>query len=108
MKYDVQISDKAEEDLDSIIEYFLYKLKAPSVADSFLATLEQKIEILKTSPKTLKIIDDDVLRMEEIRVLQVSNYLAFYLVDDNSKIVSIIRILYGRRDWLNILLIKEV
>jgi toxin ParE1/3/4 len=108
MRYDVQISDKAEEDLDSIIDYLLYKLKAPGAADTFLATLEQKIEILKSSPKIFKIIDDDLLRIEEIRVLQVSNYLAFYLVDDNSKIVSIIRVLYGRRDWLNILLIKEV
>jgi len=108
MKYDVHISDKAEDDLNSIIDYLLYKLKAPGAADDFIAAFEQKIENIKSSPKAFKIIDDDVLRMEEIRVMQINNYLAFYLVDDNSKTASIIRVLYGRRDWLNILLIKEV
>jgi len=108
MKYNVQVSNNAEEDLDTIIEYFIYKLKAIGAANDFLSLFEQKIDNLRTSPKAYKIIDDDELRLEEIRVFQIKNYLCFYMIDEKNKIVSIIRVLYGRRDWKNILLIEEI
>lgn len=108
MKYEVQISDRAEGDLDSIIEYLIFKLKAPKAADNFLSVFEQQVESLKASPKACKIIDADVLSMEEIRVIQVNNYLAFFIIDKKRKMVSIIRVLYGRRDWLAVLSIKEM
>jgi toxin ParE1/3/4 len=107
MKYEVQISDKAEDDLDSIIEYLIFKLKAPSAADSFLSLFEQQVDSLKVSPGAFKIIDADALSLEEIRVVQVSKYLAFFIIDEKRKMVSIIRVLYGRRDWLTILSIEE-
>jgi len=108
MKYEIQISDKADEDLDSIIEYLIYKLKAPNSAQDFLLLFEQKIENLRTSPKAFKVIEDEMLSTEEIRVMQVKNYLVFYIIDDKSETVSIIRVLYGRRDWLKILLISDI
>jgi plasmid stabilization system protein ParE len=108
MKYEVQISDKAEDDLDSIIDYMISKLKAPRAADNFIRLLEEKIESIEVSPKAYKIIDDEKLSVDEIRVVQVNNYLVFFMIDDKKKVVSIIRVLYGRRDWLNILLIEEI
>ena len=108
MKYEVQISEKAEDDLDSIIDYMISKLKAPKAAGNFLSLLEQKIESIKVSPKAYKIIDDEKLSVDEIRVVQVNTYLVFFMIDEKKKVVSIIRVLYGRRDWLNILLIEEI
>jgi plasmid stabilization system protein ParE len=107
MRYNIQISEKAEDDLDAIIEYISTKLKAPNSAADFLDIFELEIDNLRTSPKAFKLIDDDTLIMEKIRVLQIKNYLAFFIIDEKEKMVSIIRVLYGRRDWLNILKIEE-
>ncbi|MGH4121235.1 type II toxin-antitoxin system RelE/ParE family toxin [Clostridium sp.] len=38
-----------------------------------------------------------------IRKIMVDNYIVFYIANDESKTVTIIRILYGRRDWINLL-----
>jgi len=108
MKYNIQISDKAEEDLDSIIEYLITKLKAPIFAVEFLDEFEKRIDKLRTSPKAFKIIDNDMHIIDKIRILQIKNYLAFFVIDEKEKMVSIIRVLYGRRDWLNILRIEEI
>jgi hypothetical protein len=33
----------------------------------------------------------------------IKNYLIFFTVNEGEKIVNVIRFLYGRRDWKNIL-----
>ena len=108
MNYEIEISDIAGEDLDSIIEYLIYKLKAPNAAEDFLVLLEQKIESLRTAPKAFKVIEDEALSLDQIRIMQVKNYLVFFVIDEKNKTVSIIRVLYGRRDWMNILLIGSI
>ena len=38
-----------------------------------------------------------------IRSIPVKNYLIFYLIDDATKTVNVLRVLYSRRDWTNLL-----
>lgn len=37
------------------------------------------------------------------RKLIIKNYIAFFTVDEQARVVDVERILYARRDWLNII-----
>ncbi len=101
--YKIEFTDKAEEDLYLSLSYIADVLKAPAAADKLLKEIELKVEILKTSPFYCALVSDEYLKTKGIRSLLVKNYLAFYIVKETENIVSIIRIVYGRRDWMKLL-----
>jgi toxin ParE1/3/4 len=49
------------------------------------------------------LVADERLSYKEIRKIIVDNYIVLYVVSEESKTVTIIRILYSRRHWLNLL-----
>lgn len=46
---------------------------------------------------------DESLSYQGIRKLLIGNYVIFYIVREENRMVTILRILYGKREWLNIL-----
>jgi plasmid stabilization system protein ParE len=106
--YTIKITRIADEDLLDVLRYISEKLKSPIAASNLLDLIEQKMAILEDSPFSCKIIDDEYFKKKEIRFLQVKNYLIFFRINIEKKEVSIIRILYARRDWVNILKDNEV
>ena len=103
MIYSIQITNAAEKDIRSAIDYIDNILLNPSAADDLLSEIEEKINELAVFPKKHQIVDDPVLKTWGIRFLVINNYLAFYTVDDESTNVNIIRFLYGKRNWSVIL-----
>ena len=101
--YTIKITRIAEEDLLEVIQYISEKLKSPIVASNLLDLIEQKMLILEDAPFSCRLIDDEYFQKREIRFLQVKNYLIFFRINKDMKEISIIRILYARRDWVNIL-----
>ena len=103
MKYRIHITSRAERDLNEAADYIEFTLLNPQAADSLLCRAEEEINALAFMPEKFKIVDDPVLASWGIRMITVNNYLAFYIVDDETKTVHIIRFLYGKRDWISIL-----
>jgi plasmid stabilization system protein ParE len=97
--YTLQFTEPAEEDLLSTLRYISDVLKAPEAAKNLLDEIEEQTQILKTSPLCYALVLDDYLCSKGIRSFLVKNYQLFYVIDEEEKIVSIIRILYARRDW---------
>ena len=103
MTYQVHITGRAERDLGRAVDYIEFSLKNPQAADSVLAEAEAVLSSLGQMPKRYAVADDTLLSAWEIRYVQIKNYLAFYTVDDKTKIVHIIRFLYRKSDWRAIL-----
>jgi toxin ParE1/3/4 len=101
--FSVQFTNQAEEDLLSTLRYIVDVLKSPSAAKNLLLEIEQQTEILKSSPLCYSLVIDEYLSSRSIRSFLVKNYQIFYTVNDDKEIVSIIRILYARRDWAHLL-----
>ena len=101
--YTLHFSEPAEEDLLSTIRYISDVLKAPEAAKHLLNEVEEQTKILKTAPLSYALVFDEYLYSKGIRSFLVKNYLIFYVVNEKEKIVSIIRFLYARRDWTNLL-----
>jgi toxin ParE1/3/4 len=49
------------------------------------------------------LVADERLAYKGIRKIMVDNYIVFYIVTEENKTVTIIRMLYGRRGWMNLL-----
>ena len=103
MTYSIHITNKGEQDIIEAADYIEFTLLNPAAADSLLDAIEEEAGKLIFMPEKHQIIDDPVLKKWEIRMIPVKNYLAFYVIDENSHTVHIVRFLYGRRNWQRIL-----
>lgn len=103
MTYQVHITGRAERDLSRAADYIEFSLKNPQAADSLLDEAEAVLSSLGELPKRYAVVDDAVLSTWKIRYVQIKKYLAFYVVDDEARIVHIIRFLYGKSNWRSIL-----
>jgi len=90
--YSVNISAQADKDIRAIYEYIALTLMSPENANAQLSRLEDRINKLDNLPKRFPKYKN------EIRFMPVDNYLVFYTVDDVSKNVSILRVMYGKRN----------
>ena len=92
MIYSVNISAQADKDIRAIYEYIALSLMSPENANAQLSRLEERINNLDNLPKRFPKYKND------IRFMPVDNYLVFYTVEDVSKNVSILRVMYGKRN----------
>jgi len=100
-KYRIELSIKAKNDIKSIVLYIKNNLNEPSIANKYAKMIKEEIKILEYSPKKFAIIDGDTIKDLKIRKLNIRNYLAFYRVNEEEKVVNVERILYGSSDWIN-------
>ncbi|MCL2253502.1 MAG: type II toxin-antitoxin system RelE/ParE family toxin [Lachnospiraceae bacterium] len=98
MVFKVKYSDPAALDLAEIIKYISVDLCNSQAAERFLGAVGQKLVELREYPYKFPLYHDEKLRAEGIRFIVIGNYLLFYIVDDSKKIVTIVRILYGKQD----------
>lgn len=102
-KYRVDISAPAENDLRDIISYISADLEAPTTALNMLETIEKALNSLETMPYAHPKVRDERLCSMGYRILIIKNYIAFFTVNEDKKVVDIERILYSRRDWKRVL-----
>ena len=100
-KYNIEYSKESKEDLIEIKQYIKYNLQEPETANKLISKIRNSIKDLNNNPKIYAIIDDDIIRKLEIRKIIVDNYIVFYRIKNNS--IEIVRIMYGRRNWINLL-----
>jgi toxin ParE1/3/4 len=102
-QYHIDISEPAENDLGQTINYISKDLQEPVTSMNLLKTIEDAILVLETIPYRYSLAQDEYLLKQGIHILPVKNYLVFYVIDEGTDRVTIIRILYARRDWKNLL-----
>lgn len=100
-KYKVQLSNKAKDDYKSIIRYIGYELLEPNIAEKCAELIKNELNSLGYQPQKFAIIDYDIVKKYNFRKLIIKNYIAFYRINENEKIVNVERILYGETDCKN-------
>ena len=98
-KYEVIITPSAQKDLTEIKSYLTNVLKTSS--NSIFEKILEQVKILKVHPFTYKVHQDPLLKLVGYRVIPIDNYLMFYVVRSN--VVQIHRILYAKRNYLQLL-----
>ena len=98
MKYEVVTTAQAVADLRAIFEYIAYELLAGENAIKQLDRLEEAILSLDEMPERYHLYDKEPWRGRNLRIMPVDNYLVFYIPQEEDKTVTVIRVMYGRRD----------
>ena len=98
MKYTINISSQASYDLKSIYEYIAFELLSPESALNQLDRLEKNIMDLDYMPFKFRKYESKPWRSRNLRVMPVDNYLVLYIPDEKTSVVTVLRVLYGRRN----------
>jgi len=102
-QYKVIMTEPAAQDLEEIAGYIASQFSAPMTAIKMIESIENAVLGLSHMPQRCSFVDDEHLKAMGYRKLHIKNYIAFLVIDENSKIVCIERILFSRRDWMHIL-----
>ena len=98
MNYSVEVTHQALSDLRAIYEYITFELKSPQSASSLLSRLENQIMALDTLPERHRIYGIEPWKSRKLRIMPVDNYCIFYIVNNDTLTVQIVRVMYGKRD----------
>ncbi len=98
MIYKVVYSAGARQDLRDIYEYIASELQEPDTAAGQTNRIMKVARSLNEMPMRHKLYEEDPWYSLGMRFVPVDNYLIFYLPDQRSNTVNIIRIMYGGRD----------
>ncbi|MCL2053564.1 MAG: type II toxin-antitoxin system RelE/ParE family toxin [Oscillospiraceae bacterium] len=102
-KFNVNLSEFAENELRDIARYISNQLNAPRAALDLIQLIKLKTASLETMAMAYPLVRDERLATLGYRSVTVKNYTLFYIADEEAKQVDIVRILWSRRNWQNIL-----
>ena len=102
-RYDYVLTESAEADIDEAFDYIANELANPDAASAFADELEEKLEEICKTPKAGRPVHNPYLRRDDVRRILVKNYIAYYLIDEDTRKIVVLRVIYSRRDQDKIL-----
>lgn len=98
-----QFTDIAKEDLDNTLSYISKELCNPAAAKNLFVKIEEAIDRICDFPESCPVVENDYVVSKDIRKAVIDNYIMYYLFQEDKRLVSILRIVYGRRNLDEIL-----
>ncbi len=102
-RYRILMTEPAAVDLLKIAEYIAKELREPITAQKLVEKIKEAVMSLIHMPTRHALVADEYLAVQGIQKLPVENYIVFYVVSEKDGTVTVIKILYGRRDWEQLL-----
>lgn len=102
MRYTIQRTDKANDQLHEIIQYIASDSGSVEIALNYLDKLEHAVMLLGDQPNMGSVPRYLALKRQGYRVLIVERHLVFYKVDDAARMVTIHAVVDGRREYRNL------
>ena len=103
MTYRVEITKPAQDDMLQLYSYIADTLKEPRSARRVYTSIRDEIMTLSDMPERYAVIDEPPYNEIGVRRMLVENYIVFYVADKNKRLVTVLRVVYNRREWRNIL-----
>ena len=97
--YNVKIMDDALDDMFAIKYYINNTLKEPKIADEHIDAFLNGIDSLTYSANAYELLDENMVGKDNIRKINVKNYMIFYSTDEINCIVQVIAVFYGMSNW---------
>ena len=101
MTYHVNYSAEAKQDLRNIYSYIAFELLEPDTAAGQTQRIMDAVLSLNNMPMRHTLYEYEPWHSFGLRYLPVDNYVIYYLPDQSTYSVDIIRIMYGGRDAKN-------
>ncbi|MCL2052350.1 MAG: type II toxin-antitoxin system RelE/ParE family toxin [Lachnospiraceae bacterium] len=101
---DVMFSEPADYDLIDIEYYISTHLFNYQAADRIVDGIIKEAADLLAFPKKYPVVSDSLFARLGLRIAFFDNYNIFYIYLEDKDLVFVIRVLYNKADWKNILL----
>lgn len=98
MNYKVEISVQAKADLRNTYKYIAFDLLAPQNAARQLDRLEEGIKSLEFMPLRYSEYENEPWKSRGMRIMPVDNYVVLYIPNEETGVVTVIRVMYGGRN----------
>jgi plasmid stabilization system protein ParE len=103
MAFKLILSIEAERDIEEIVQYIAIELKNPGAAAGFLDDVEKSCLNIVQSPRMYSFCNDEQLRKKDYHKVLLKNYIMVYRVSDDKESVIVLRVFYGRMNYLRLL-----
>ena len=103
MDYKVKLTDHAVAQLQEAVIDISKVLQASTVAKHWAARVKKELASLSTMPARYPLTEEEPWHTEGVHKMSVENFLVYYWIDEEKKIVWITAIVYARRDQLRVL-----
>ena len=100
-KYEVILTENAKIELREIYDYISKSLMAEMAAKSLYNKIKESILRLEDFPESCSIIEHYKDKKYQYRKLIINNYIVVYRIDKENKKVYIVRIIFGKRNYIN-------
>lgn len=101
--YRLEYLPMARQDMTDIARYISHELDNPEVAERLAMEMIEAADKLTDFPYANPAYHPVRPLKQEYRRLLVQNYIMFYCVDEAKKLITIMRVIYARRDYGKIL-----
>jgi len=101
--WNTYISEQAELDIRNIHEYIAYALLAPDAARRTTNKLMDSIDNIEQGPKSYPLHRKEPWRSRGLRRKNAGTFAIFYIADEETNIVTIIRIMHSGRNVEDVL-----
>lgn len=98
MRWKINYTRHATEDLKAIYEYLAFELLVPDTASRQSDRIMKAVRTLDNMPERYKVYEEEPWKSQNLRYFPVDNYLVFYLPKKETGVINIVRIIYGGRD----------
>ncbi len=102
-KYRILFTQNAKDDLIEIRNYITYDLLSPDISRKFIYGLRKSISQLYYFPYKFPQIKTKYIDEQIYRYMPYKNFLIFYEIQESECAIHILRILYKKRNWTEIL-----
>jgi mRNA-degrading endonuclease RelE of RelBE toxin-antitoxin system len=89
--YTLLFSKIIHEDVDSCYNYVKETLEAPRAAEDMIGELIKKLDYIKDTPFTRPLVQDKYLASLEIRSIKIKQYVLYYQIEKEKRIINIKR-----------------
>lgn len=105
--YSIIYSSEAKDDLREIYSYIAYDLQAPETAEGQVNRIRKEIRSLDFMPSRYSVVDWEPWKSMGMHRVPVDNFIVYYVVNNGSRTITVIRIFYGGRDIEDIIQAKR-
>lgn len=93
-----EFTDSASRDLDDILNYIAGNLKNPNAAKDLLDGIKAEIKNICSFPFSGEEVKNEFLVLQGVRRVTIENYNLYYYPEKNKKKLTVLRIIYGKRN----------
>lgn len=102
-KYSYRFTKQAIHDFEEILDYLYVNLENPIAAKNLQKKIFERIDLLRVFPDSGSSVNNEFLSDKTVRKVVVNNYIIYFKVHHDDEMITIVRIIYGKRNLDEIL-----